>query len=106
MVVVVVPEVLVDIVLVAVVADAGHLSTLTIYWDGKLFTLPCCFARFCEEVQRVQCYHAHRGNRHHNATVLHLAEKTLTTYGPLYKLLGHKEAVDSNTNVLIFFLIG
>ena len=49
---------------------------------------------------------AHRGHRHHNATVLHLAEKTLTTFGPLYNQFGQREAADSNTNILNFFLIG
>ena len=43
---------------------------------------------------------AHRGHRHHNATVLHLAEKTLTTYGPLYNQFGHRETADCNTNLL------
>ena len=58
-------------------------------------------AGFCWEISQAKYHPAHRGHQHHNTPVLHLAEKTLTTYGPLYSQFELRKTAYCNTNILL-----
>ena len=82
-----------------IITDAGHCSTLHIYEHGYLFALSCSNAGPCWEISQAKYHPAHCGHQHHNIFVLHLAETTITTYGPLYSHFELRKTASCNTNI-------
>ena len=71
----------------------------TYYEHGYLFALSCSNAGPCWEISQAKYHPAHCGHQHHNIFVLHLAETTITTYGPLYSHFELRKTASCNTNI-------